>query len=90
MNSIQRAQQFGQSVWLNYIRRGVIKSSELRQLAESGIIGLTVNPTILEKAMISNTDYDDELITLARVGSAARRVKVRSRIRSGAMPCESR
>ena len=68
MNSIHQVRQIGQSVWLDYIRRGLIKSGELRQLIDSGITGLTANPTILEKAIIGSTDYDDELFTLARAG----------------------
>jgi transaldolase/glucose-6-phosphate isomerase len=65
MNNIQQVQQLGQSVWLDYIRRGLIKSGELKQLIDEGISGLTSNPTILEKAIIGSTDYDDELIKLA-------------------------
>jgi transaldolase/glucose-6-phosphate isomerase len=64
MNSIQQVQALGQSVWLDYIRRGLIKSGELKQLIEEGITGLTANPTILEKAIIGSTDYDAELRAL--------------------------
>ena len=48
-NAIQQAQQLGQAIWLDYIRRGLLKSGELQRLIETGISGLTSNPTILEK-----------------------------------------
>ncbi len=62
MNSIQQLQHLGQSVWLDYIRRGLIESGELKRLIDDGITGLTANPTILEKAIVDSTDYDDELL----------------------------
>jgi transaldolase len=70
MNSIQQAQQLGQSVWLDYIHRGLMTSGELKQLALMGITGLTANPTIMEKAIIGSTDYDEELLSLARAGKS--------------------
>ena len=71
LNSIQKAHRLGQAMWLDYIRRGLIKSGELKQLIESGISGLTANPTILEKAIIGSTDYDESLPSLARSGKNA-------------------
>ncbi len=68
MNSIQRAQACGQEIWLDYIQRGMLKSGELKRLADIGITGLTANPTILDKAIAGSTDYDDELAVLARAG----------------------
>ena len=44
----------GQSVWLDYIRRGLIDSGELARLvAEDGVRGVTSNPAIFEKAIAS-------------------------------------
>lgn len=71
LNSIQKAHRLGQAMWLDYIRRGLIKSGELKQLIELGISGLTANPTILEKAIVGSTDYDDALPSLARRGKNA-------------------
>ncbi|MBI4302744.1 MAG: bifunctional transaldolase/phosoglucose isomerase [Chloroflexi bacterium] len=69
-NPIQQAQQLGQSVWLDYIRRGLLKSGELKELTYLGLSGLTANPTILEKAIVGSTDYDDALAILARTGKS--------------------
>jgi transaldolase/glucose-6-phosphate isomerase len=49
----------GQSVWLDFIRRGFIASGELKQLVvNDGLGGLTSNPAIFEKAIAHGTDYD--------------------------------
>ncbi len=64
----------GQSVWYDNIRRGLITSGELKQLIDDGVVGITSNPTIFEKAMVDSTDYDDELGTLAKQGHDARAV----------------
>ena len=69
MNPLLDLAALGQSVWLDYIRRGLIKSGELRELVNAGVTGLTANPTIMEKAIIGSTDYDDELASLAKAGN---------------------
>jgi len=52
-------------VWLDYIRRSLIRSGELKRLvAEDGIRGVTSNPTIFEKAIAGSADYDDALSAL--------------------------
>ena len=51
-NSIQEAQRLGQSIWLDYIRRELITSGELKRLVEGGVSGMTSNPTIFYKAKI--------------------------------------
>ena len=57
----------GQSPWLDYIHRGMIVSDELgRRIAEDGIRGVTSNPTIFEKAVSSGSDYDAQILALAK------------------------
>ena len=44
--------RLGQSVWLDYIRRSLITSGELKRLVdEDGLGGVTSNPAIFEKAI---------------------------------------
>ena len=44
--------KFGQSFWLDNIRRGFTRSGELRRLVDDdGLRGVTSNPTIFEKAI---------------------------------------
>lgn len=66
MNSIKEAQRLGQSIWLDFIQRGLINSGEFQRFIEQGISGVTSNPTIFEKAITGNSDYDESLLTLAR------------------------
>ncbi len=49
----------GQSPWIDYITRDIIKSGELQSLIDKGIRGLTSNPTIFEKAISSSKEYDE-------------------------------
>jgi transaldolase/glucose-6-phosphate isomerase len=52
----------GQAVWLDYIRRNLLTSGELKRLVEEdGLSGVTSNPTIFEKAIAGSSDYDAAL-----------------------------
>lgn len=69
INPLRGLQAFGQSVWLDYIRRGLITSGELQQLIdEDGLQGVTSNPAIFEKAIASSDDYTVAIGELARQG----------------------
>lgn len=66
MNPIDELRRYGQSLWLDYISRGMIRSGELKRLIEqAGITGLTSNPTLFERAIDETHDYDDALGRLA-------------------------
>ncbi len=61
--------QHGQSVWLDYIRRGLLRSGEVdRMVAEGWITGMTSNPTIFDKAISESGDYEEALQALIRKG----------------------
>ncbi len=61
--------RFGQSLWYDNIRRGLITSGELQELVErGGIVGVTSNPSIFEKAIAGSPDYDQALKALVRQG----------------------
>lgn len=58
-NPLRGLSDFGQSVWLDYIRRSLITSGELKRLiVEDGLRGVTSNPSIFEKAIVGSTDYE--------------------------------
>jgi transaldolase/glucose-6-phosphate isomerase len=64
-NPLKDLLKFGQSVWLDYIRRDLITSGELKRLIdEDGLRGMTSNPAIFEKAIAGSTDYADILSEL--------------------------
>lgn len=51
----------GQSVWYDNLSRDVLESGELASLIESGVSGLTSNPTIFKQAIADTTNYDDAM-----------------------------
>jgi transaldolase/glucose-6-phosphate isomerase len=56
--------KFGQSAWLDYIRRDLLTTGELkRMIDEDGLRGMTSNPAIFEKAISGGSFYDDFLKT---------------------------
>ena len=64
-NPLKELLKFGQSVWLDYIRRDLLTGGELKRLIdEDGLRGMTSNPTIFEKAIAGGTLYDDLLNSL--------------------------
>ncbi len=64
-NPLRELRKYGQSVWLDYIRRSLIASGELkRMIDEDGLAGITSNPAIFEKAITGSSDYTDALLAL--------------------------
>ena len=63
MNPLQKLKKFDQSVWLDYIRRNLFASGELKRLiTDDGVTGVTSNPSIFEKAIAGSTDYQDAIL----------------------------
>ena len=60
--------ELGQSIWLDYLRRGMIRSGELAGLIDAGLRGMTSNPTIFEQGIAEDDDYDEALARLATSG----------------------
>lgn len=61
-NPAVEVQQYGQSIWYDNIRRSLIESGELRRMIEEdGVLGVTSNPTIFQKAIGDSMDYDAAL-----------------------------
>src|SRR5256886_9014015 len=71
-NPLLLLQKHGQSIWLDYIRRDLITSGELKRLIDNdGLRGMTSNPSIFEKAIVGSTDYSDFLDQLIAQGLSA-------------------
>jgi len=65
-NTLKKLWRYGQSVWLDDIRRDLIHNGEVqRMIDEDGVSGITSNPAIFEKAIVNSTVYDDEIRSLA-------------------------
>jgi transaldolase / glucose-6-phosphate isomerase len=66
-NPVKQLQTFGQSVWLDYLRRSLFTSGEFHRLiVEDGLRGATSNPSIFEKAIAGSTDYLNALQEIER------------------------
>ncbi len=65
-NPLKELLSYGQSMWLDYIRRDLITSGSLKKMIEDdGLRGMTSNPSIFEKAIGESSLYDDMLKSLA-------------------------
>jgi transaldolase len=74
-NPLLRIQDIGQSIWLDFIRRRMLISGELKQLIEEdGLRGVTSNPAIFEKAISGSDDYLVEARSLALEGKKSEEI----------------
>src|SRR5271168_3215773 len=74
-NPLKSLLDYGQSVWLDYIRRTLLTSGELKHLIESdGLRGMTSNPAIFEKAIAGSADYESALAELAAKDMSAKSI----------------
>jgi transaldolase len=61
-NRLQRLHDAGQSIWLDFIDRTILRNGDLlRRIHEDALTGMTSNPTIFEKALAEGAAYDDQL-----------------------------
>ena len=68
-NPLVDLRQYGQSVWYDNMRRGLIMSGELQAMIDNdGLCGMTSNPAIFEKAISGSADYTGALRALAHSG----------------------
>jgi transaldolase / glucose-6-phosphate isomerase len=68
-NPLKELLNYGQSMWLDYIRRDLFTTGKLKQMiADDGLRGMTSNPAIFEKAIGESSLYDDMLKSLASRG----------------------
>ena len=68
-NPLVEVQKFGQSIWYDNIRRGIITSGQLQGMVDNdGLLGITSNPAIFEKAVVGSHDYDQAIRALVTQG----------------------
>lgn len=69
MNPLLELNSFGQSIWLDYIRRDFVTGDGLAKLiAEDGLTGMTSNPAIFEKAIGGGNEYAPAIRALKSKG----------------------
>lgn len=67
--------KYGQSIWLDNLSRDLIESGELKQLIECrGIVGITSNPAIFEKAIAGNKIYDADIEAGIKAGKSVEEI----------------
>ncbi|MBW4620067.1 MAG: transaldolase [Cyanosarcina radialis HA8281-LM2] len=70
-NHIQEIEQIGQSIWMDNLTRDLIESGELKRLIEErGVLGITSNPAIFEKAIAGNKIYDADIEAGIKAGKS--------------------
>jgi transaldolase/glucose-6-phosphate isomerase len=68
-NPLRTLNEYGQSVWLDFVSRDLLKSGGLtRLIADDGLRGVTSNPSIFEKAIGHGDDYDAQIAQLQGSG----------------------
>ena len=61
-NALWRLNAAGQSIWLDYIDRTILRNGDLqRRIRDEALTGMTSNPTIFEKALAEGNEYDDQI-----------------------------
>src|SRR5215210_8095151 len=56
----------GQSVWIDSLSRDDIENGNLKRMIEGGVVGVTSNPTIFQKAISESSLYDEQLEELSQ------------------------
>ncbi len=70
-NPLLGLERFGQSVWLDYLRRNALDNGEILGLInQDAVSGLTSNPSIFEKAIAGSHDYDNAIRSMALEGKS--------------------
>ena len=62
MNPLKSLNECGQSVWMDFLDRKFVGNGSFKRLVdEDGVSGVTSNPTIFRKAIISGSEYDQSI-----------------------------
>ncbi len=68
-NPLLRLREYGQSIWLDFLSRKIMRSGELKKLIEEdGLLGMTSNPSIFNKSISGGEFYDEEIKSMIDKG----------------------
>ncbi len=68
MTKLHELNELGQSIWYDNIQRSLITEGGLQELIDAGVVGVTSNPSIFQKAIADSTEYNEDLAALAGEG----------------------
>ncbi len=71
---IHQISESGQAIWCDSISRAMIESGELARLIDVGVVGVTSNPTIFQKAISQGADYDDLIASQVAGGKSVEEI----------------
>jgi transaldolase / glucose-6-phosphate isomerase len=74
MNNIQKLAELGQSIWIDNIQRKMLTGGGLQAMIDEGLLGMTSNPSIFEKAIGGSSDYDAALRPLVAQGATVEQI----------------
>lgn len=66
--------RFGQSVWLDELRRGLLGAELTRLIADDGVCGVTTNPSIFDKAFAEDAAYAGQIADARAVGRSGQQI----------------
>ena len=88
-NPLVELRSLGQSIWLDWLRRGMLTSGELKSfMDEDGVGGATSNSSVFARVVAGSHDYDDILRTLALRGKTAEDIYWILAIRDAQQACD--
>ena len=76
---LARMRELGQAPWVDELSREDIENGGLQRMIDDGIVGVTSNPAIFQKAIGESDDYDEAVEDLARRGADVRALRLRAR-----------
>ena len=68
MSALSQLADFGQSFWLDNLSREMLRNGDLQRRVEGGLLGITSNPAIFDKAMRGGSWYEAEVEHLGASG----------------------
>ncbi len=75
MNRLEELEKFGQSVWLDFLSRELLRNGGLKELiARDGLKGMTSNPSIFQKSIAYGVEYDEDIRRYAEAGEDVGRI----------------
>jgi transaldolase len=63
---LRKLREIGQSVWIDSLSRDDLEDGNLERMVEDGVVGVTSNPTIFQKAISESSLYDEQLEELSQ------------------------